>query len=31
MRIGHHRPPVLAGWGAGLDSTAMLVELVSRG
>lgn len=26
-----HRPPVLAAWGAGLDSTAMLVELVSRG
>ncbi|MBA4794412.1 MAG: hypothetical protein H2041_12165 [Phenylobacterium sp.] len=31
MRIGHHRPPVLAAWGGGLDSTAMLVELVSRG
>lgn len=25
------RPPVLAAWGAGVDSTAMLIELVARG
>lgn len=31
MSIIEHRPPVLAAWGAGVDSTAMLVELVSRG
>jgi hypothetical protein len=31
MSLQLSRPPVLAAWGAGLDSTAMLVELVSRG
>jgi hypothetical protein len=31
MSLQPSRPPVLAAWGAGLDSTAMLVELVSRG
>lgn len=25
------RPPMLAAWGGGLDSTAMIVELVKRG
>ena len=25
------RSPVLAAWGAGVDSTAMLIELVDRG
>ncbi len=25
------RPPVVAAWGAGLDSTAMIIELVERG
>jgi len=25
------RPPVLAAWGAGVDSTAMIIELVERG
>lgn len=31
MSLDQKRTPVLAAWGAGLDSTAMLVELVSRG
>ena len=31
MSMKQQRPPVLAAWGAGVDSTAMLVELVSRG
>ena len=25
------RSPVLAAWGAGVDSTAMLIELIDRG
>lgn len=25
------RPPVVAAWGMGVDSTAMIVELVGRG
>jgi len=25
------RPPVIAAWGAGVDSTAMIVELADRG
>lgn len=25
------RPPVIAAWGAGVDSTAMIIELVERG
>ena len=25
------RPPVIAAWGAGVDSTAMIVELAERG
>ena len=25
------RPPVIAAWGMGVDSTAMIVELVARG
>lgn len=25
------RPPVVAAWGAGVDSTAMIVELAERG
>ena len=25
------RPPVVAAWGAGVDSTAMIVEMVDRG
>ena len=25
------RPPVIAAWGAGVDSTAMIVELATRG
>jgi hypothetical protein len=25
------RPPVMVAWGAGVDSTAMIVELVARG
>lgn len=29
--FGSGRPPVLAAWGAGVDSTAMLIELVERG
>lgn len=29
--FGRLRPPVLAAWGAGVDSTAMLIELVERG
>ena len=24
------RPPVIAAWGAGVDSTAMIVELADR-
>jgi hypothetical protein len=31
MKSEHLRQPVLAAWGAGVDSTAMLVELVARG
>lgn len=26
-----NRPPVIAAWGAGVDSTAMIVELTERG
>lgn len=29
--FGEVRPPVLAAWGAGVDSTAMLIELIERG
>ncbi len=29
--FGDVRPPVLAAWGAGVDSTAMLIEMVERG
>jgi hypothetical protein len=29
--FGTVHPPVLAAWGAGVDSTAMLIELVERG
>ena len=29
--IPQGREPVLAAWGAGVDSTAMLIELVERG
>jgi hypothetical protein len=29
--FGELRAPVLAAWGAGVDSTAMLIELISRG
>lgn len=25
------RPPVIAAWGAGVDSTAMIIELAERG
>ena len=31
MSDAQDRPPVLAAWGAGLDSTAMLIELIGRG
>lgn len=31
MARDHKRCPVLAAWGAGVDSTAMLIELVARG
>ena len=29
--FGDVRPPVIAAWGAGVDSTAMLIELIERG
>lgn len=29
--FGTLEPPVIAAWGAGVDSTAMLIELVDRG
>ena len=31
LRAVPSRPPVVAAWGAGVDSTAMIVELVERG
>lgn len=30
-RAVRSRPPVVAAWGAGVDSTAMIIELVERG
>lgn len=29
--VGVSRAPVIAAWGAGVDSTAMIVELATRG
>lgn len=31
MRLKPGEPPTLAAWGAGVDSTAMIIELVARG
>ena len=31
MTVRHLDGPVLAAWGAGVDSTAMIIELVERG